>query len=162
MRKLGQYDEKRIRSMAKEPVRAASSEQLLLFPLGSTTYKVGSALKCVMQDILKRSTATIDHLQPKNKGGSNEIENLAVLCDDCNKRKSDYEFPIWLKINPRMKHNYKKYFNKIDELVARGELKGYESYLAKQKKYIKDLTGWLVNAQVKSDYAFKSDSTSRL
>lgn len=162
VRKLGQYDEKRIRSMVKEPVRAASSEQLLLFPLGSTTYKVGSALKCVMQDILKRSTATIDHLQPKNKGGSNEIENLAVLCDDCNKRKSDYEFPIWLKINPRMKHNYKKYFNKIDELVARGELKGYESYLAKQKKYIKDLTGWLVNAQVKSDYAFKSDSTSRL
>ena len=162
VRKLGQYDEKHLRSIAKEPVRTASSEQLLLFPLGSTTYKVGSVLKCVMQDILKRSTATIDHLQPKNKGRSNEIENLAVLCDDCNKRKTDYDFSIWLKINPRMKHNYKKYFNKIDELVARGELKGYESYLAKQKKYIKDLTGWLVNARVKSDYAFKSDSTSRL
>ena len=32
---------------------------------------------------------TIDHIKPKGKGGSNEIENLDPMCSTCNTRKAD-------------------------------------------------------------------------
>lgn len=32
-------------------------------------------------------TRTIDHLTPRILGGSNQISNLALSCNDCNQRK---------------------------------------------------------------------------
>lgn len=37
--------------------------------------------------------ATIDHLQPKSKGGTNSIHNMVASCYDCNTRKGN-RFPI--------------------------------------------------------------------
>jgi len=32
---------------------------------------------------------TIDHIQPKSKGGANTLENLQPMCHTCNGRKAD-------------------------------------------------------------------------
>jgi len=32
---------------------------------------------------------TIDHVVPKSRGGSNHVENWAVLCSECNRAKSN-------------------------------------------------------------------------
>lgn len=34
-----------------------------------------------------RSDLTIDHVQPLSAGGSNELDNLQLLCQTCNERK---------------------------------------------------------------------------
>lgn len=37
----------------------------------------------------KEINMTIDHVLPKSKGGTNEIQNLQTMCYTCNERKSD-------------------------------------------------------------------------
>jgi 5-methylcytosine-specific restriction endonuclease McrA len=38
---------------------------------------------------LKYNEATIDHITPKSKGGSNAMENLCIACQPCNSKKAD-------------------------------------------------------------------------
>ena len=34
---------------------------------------------------------TVDHVIPLNRGGSNTLDNLALACKHCNRRKSDHQ-----------------------------------------------------------------------
>lgn len=46
---------------------------------------------------VKENTATIDHIVPVNKGGTNAQYNLIVCCRRCNARKSNGSLIAWLK-----------------------------------------------------------------
>jgi 5-methylcytosine-specific restriction endonuclease McrA len=54
-----------------------------------------------------RAANTIDHVQPKSKGGADSWENLVACCLRCNNKKSDKsldELGWLLKTQPRMPH----------------------------------------------------------
>lgn len=38
---------------------------------------------------LTKETATVDHLVPLSRGGSNRMDNLTLACEGCNKRRAD-------------------------------------------------------------------------
>jgi 5-methylcytosine-specific restriction endonuclease McrA len=39
--------------------------------------------------MLTREEATVDHVRPRSKGGSNKPQNFRIACAPCNKDKSD-------------------------------------------------------------------------
>lgn len=74
------------------------------------------AVECVYckRPFKSASDKTIDHLIPKAKGGTDELENLVVACKDCNQWKGDtlisefiQEVETYLKNNKTI--NFKTY-----------------------------------------------------
>lgn len=45
---------------------------------------------------LNEEDSTLDHKQPKSKGGSNERNNLVLACRECNNRKADLTYEEFL------------------------------------------------------------------
>ncbi len=44
---------------------------------------------------------TVDHVQPKSRGGGDTYGNLVAACADCNGRKADRQRAIWRHLAPR-------------------------------------------------------------
>lgn len=67
---------------------------------------------------------SVDHVIPLNKGGTNDPENLTVLCDDCNLLKSDMILPpmnwyAYLSVKRRkaLREHMRKYMRETDYLA---------------------------------------------
>ena len=80
---------------------------------------------------LTTKTMTIDHFIPISKGGSNDIENLFALCEDCNFSKSDFNISA----------NYYKYLDK-SEIFKLERLR---------KNFNEDLSWLSINSLTKED-----------
>jgi 5-methylcytosine-specific restriction endonuclease McrA len=55
------------------------------------------------------SRLTLDHVQPRAKGGSNRNSNLVTCCDDCNLakgKKTLNQFLDWVRVNKPMRSVY--------------------------------------------------------
>jgi hypothetical protein len=65
------------------------------FVPGRTRVLVGERARgrceyCLSPESHSSSGFTIDHIHPTSKGGSSEIENLALACGGCNGRKNEF------------------------------------------------------------------------
>jgi 5-methylcytosine-specific restriction endonuclease McrA len=48
---------------------------------------------CSSSDVFTLDELTLDHLIPKSKGGSNNLENLRLTCLCCNRSRGNSLFP---------------------------------------------------------------------
>ena len=55
--------------------------------------------------------ASLDHIVPRSKGGTNDISNLQIMHPECNSRKGSSEMPILTQGKPRPESR------RADELV---------------------------------------------
>lgn len=49
---------------------------------------------------LTEEDATLDHIQPRSKGGTDALENLVLSCRLCNKRKGHMSFQQFMDLTP--------------------------------------------------------------
>jgi 5-methylcytosine-specific restriction endonuclease McrA len=47
---------------------------------------------CFCERPLTRQEATLEHIRPRSRGGSSEIENLTLSCQPCNSERGDQGF----------------------------------------------------------------------
>lgn len=93
----------------------------------------------------------IDHIQPKSKGGKDNIDNLVTACFDCNRGKSNIELD---KIPNRVKDNLEIIKEKEEQL------KEYRKYILKVRKRI-DSDVELIEKQFKiyfKDFCFMENA----
>ena len=57
----------------------------------------------------KMRRPTVDHLMPKSRGGTDDLENLVISCEPCNKEKKD-QLPLFYlhSINKLKRSRYDK------------------------------------------------------
>ena len=53
------------------------------------TRAAGRCEYCLMHQMLQGATFHVEHITPRSRGGSSELENLALACPRCNLTKSD-------------------------------------------------------------------------
>lgn len=72
---------------------------------------------CGVREVDSGGELTMDHYQPKFKGGNDDLDNLLYCCQRCNQYKLDYwpvragDLPLW---NPRQ-NNASKHFIELDD-----------------------------------------------
>lgn len=69
----------------------------------------------------------VDHIKPVADGGTDEINNLAALCVDCNRGKSDYRFSDYTAIN-LMPQEIEKHFTFLKDSDSFGDYQRYHLY----------------------------------
>lgn len=55
--------------------------------------------KCVCGEPLDLTNSTVDHVVPVSKGGSNDPDNIQMLCGPCNSQKNHFDLELWLERN---------------------------------------------------------------
>ena len=48
--------------------------------------------------MLTRDTATLDHITPQSRGGSNHHTNLVIACEPCNSRRGEMSYMGFLRL----------------------------------------------------------------
>ena len=67
-----------------------------------------------------RKGYSIDHREPVSRGGSNDLDNLTLSCQECNKLKGDMPYEWFIEFNLQMKiinHKLVTYEKEVDYLI---------------------------------------------
>ncbi len=77
---------------------------------------------------LRKKDVDVDHIVPKSRGGSNQVNNLTASCSHCNRQKGamdDVEYGIYRD----------EWENEIEETFERNEKKyGYQEAVRREAK----------------------------
>lgn len=71
-------------------------------------------------EIFRFKTFEVDHIVPRSKGGEDHMDNLQLLCPNCNKRKGDKDMKIFAEMMLREKEE--AYGRQADELERMRQL----------------------------------------
>lgn len=111
--------------------------------------------------LVKELQATWEHAKAKSNGGSNNINNLLVLCSKCNAERANLPYPFLLRIHPDIAQNVQKQINKIISFIIHGKLAGYEDYPVGIKQTMLNETNNIINLDIKKYLKFREDKASK-
>jgi len=71
----------------------------------------------------------LDHIEARSVGGSNELNNLILVCKKCNRSKTNIQLHMWLYLNHISLESVYRRLKEQDKTVPKAMLDvlGYES-----------------------------------
>jgi len=124
----------------KEDLWQNSMIQSLLNPPVEYSRDENSALRDVINFTVAKASTSVDHVVPKSKGGPDDIKNLMILCNDCNKHKKSKKFGHWISKDQEIAINMQKYLDAVSKIIKEKKLEKYYSYPKKFSNHIRALT----------------------
>ncbi len=78
--------------------------------------------------LLRSSCSTTEHIKPQSNRGENNTGNYIPLCADCNSKRGNTPYNVWLQEHPAMRENLQKYLYIANNLIQNGKFDDYEGY----------------------------------
>lgn len=92
----------------------------------------------IARRIFLGSTATIEHIVPASKGGTNNIGNFVLASANGNRYRENLPLEKYINRFPKIPLYFQKYIDDIVEAIHNGELYGYEDYPYMVKNRVMD------------------------
>lgn len=113
--------------------------------------------KDIVSHFVKRLQATYEHLKARSKEGTDNQENIIILCGKCNSERADLAYPFFLRFHPEMSDNLQKQLNKIMTLIKHRKLIGYNDYPMKMKQNVLGESDALIRPKIGDYLKFREE-----
>ncbi len=101
---------------AKLPTSKTDVSAFVVKCANASPEKIGYAL-------FEGSIASIDHIKPKNKKGSNKLSNYALSCVQVNTEKTNIPLDEWMRMHPEVYTHAQTHIDRLIELYHQGIFK---------------------------------------
>ena len=68
-------------------------------------------------DLFKETIASVDHVIPKSKGGSDTRDNFLSVCKNCNEQKSNTSLSLFIKNHPKVRENIENQLKLLKKMI---------------------------------------------
>lgn len=97
-------------------------------------------------NLIKHTTATIEHIDPYCSSGNNQFSNLLLMCSDCNNARGIMPYRDFLDEHPEMIKNVKKYLSDAENILKQKDTpknvrNQYKGYIAEIKRTLRIASG---------------------
>jgi len=69
--------------------------------------------------LIKNTNPTIEHVKTYSNSRNNQLNNLLLMCTDCNSARGSVPYWNFVKTHPEIKENVEKYLNDIKKILRR-------------------------------------------
>lgn len=99
---------------------------------------------------------SVEHIRPRSKNGTNQINNYLYECVGCNNARGDTPFYLWLRENPAMKDNLQAYMDVVIEIITTNKIENLYHYPEGVKKTILNESLNSLNLNISKMHEFRA------
>ncbi|MBQ4114153.1 HNH endonuclease [bacterium] len=108
----------------------------------------------IIMSLISPYTSSVEHIIPISEGGKDSIENIIVLCRECNRNRSSVPYTEFIQYHPMMSYHTQRQINQIGDYILNGTFDADKFLPIKVSKTLHNYTHGKISPDY-SDYCKK-------